>query len=260
MKSVKTLKDTKRVYFICEYVKGIDFFEAIRKMSVVSEDDSRFYIACLIEILKYLHEKNIVHRDLKPENIMVEEDGYLKLTNFSNAKIVNSRTYSLVGSPHYIAPEVILRKGYGISADYWSLGIILYELLYEQVPFGFEENDPLNVYASVLKDKVFYQKNDNFSKEVKDFIGVLLRKDPNLRLARGFQDLRGHCWFRTVDWEKILFKEEIPPFLPLAFNFSVERVIQNFSYKQWDALIKKEENEDLALPLTSLSTRWDFDF
>lgn len=118
LKLIKTFKDEKRVYFLTEYVKGQDLFDVLREIGIVSENDSRFYLACLIVILEHLHERDIIYRDLKPENVMVDEDGYPKLIDFGTAKIVQSRTYTVVGTPHYMAPEIILGKGYSVAVDY----------------------------------------------------------------------------------------------------------------------------------------------
>ena len=118
MKLVKTLKDPQRIYFVLEYVRGMDLFDVLRAMNTVSESDSKFFTACLIVIFSHLHERDIIYRDLKPENVVVDEEGYLKLIDFGTAKIVKTRTYTIVGTPHYMAPEVIIRKGYGCAVDY----------------------------------------------------------------------------------------------------------------------------------------------
>jgi len=108
----------------------------------------------LIEILSHLHERDIIYRDLKPENIMIDEEGYPKLIDFGTAKIVHGRTYTIVGTPHYMAPEIITVKGYGVTADYWSLGIMLYEFLCGGLPFGDEDEDPYVIYEKVLNGQL----------------------------------------------------------------------------------------------------------
>ena len=118
MKLVKTFKDSQRVYFLMELVQGIDLFDVLRAIDIMNEEKSLFYISCLLLVLQYLHERHIVYRDLKPENIMIDEDGYPKLIDFGTSKIVENRTYTRVGTPHYMAPEVINGTGYGLEADY----------------------------------------------------------------------------------------------------------------------------------------------
>jgi len=129
LKLIKTFKDEKRVYFLTEYIRGVDLYETIRKIGVLTDYDAKFYTACLLIGLEHLQSLNIIHRDLKPDNVMVDEDGYPKIIDFGSAKIIETRTYTILGTPHYLAPEVLLGKGYGHNVDLWSLGIILYEFV-----------------------------------------------------------------------------------------------------------------------------------
>jgi len=118
LKLVATFKDSARIYFLTEFVRGMDLFDVLRQLNLVTDKDAKFYVACLIIILEYLHERDIIYRDLKPENVMIDEDGYPKLIDFGTAKIVHGRTYTIVGTPHYMAPEVIVGKGYSVAVDY----------------------------------------------------------------------------------------------------------------------------------------------
>ena len=118
VKLVKSYKDAKRIYFLLEYIHGLELNMILHHVGLLTNSDSQFYIASMILILQYLHERDIIYRDLKPENIMVDRQGFIKLVDFGTAKIIQSRTYTLVGSPHYIAPEVIVGKGYGKAADF----------------------------------------------------------------------------------------------------------------------------------------------
>ena len=129
MKLVKTLKDSDRVYFLTEYINGIDLFDALRSIGLATDADAKFYSGCMLLALDHLYEKKIVHRDLKPENTMVDEQGYPKVIDFGTAKFISERTYTVIGTPHYMAPEVLMGRGYGIAVDVWSLGIMLYEFL-----------------------------------------------------------------------------------------------------------------------------------
>ena len=118
LKMIKTFKDSKRLYFLTEFVRGSDLFDVLRELNIVSERDAKFYTSCIILMLEYLHDRDIVYRDLKPENVMIDEEGYPKLIDFGISKILNERTYTIVGTPHYMSPEVITGKGYSFSADY----------------------------------------------------------------------------------------------------------------------------------------------
>ena len=200
LKLVKTFKDAKRVYFLTEFVRGMDLFDVLREMNLVTDRDSRFYIACLICIFEHLHDRDIIYRDLKPENIMVDEQGYLKLIDFGTAKIVNGRTYTVVGTPHYMAPEVIVGKGYGVSADYWSMGVILFECLCGGVPFGENDEDPYVIYEKVLERKLVYPSFVDARLPAKPFIEMLLNKNPALRTGGSIDNLKGHPWLININW------------------------------------------------------------
>ena len=200
LKLVTTFKDPKRVYFLTEFVKGMDLFDVLREMNLVSDRDSRFYTANMILILEYLHERDIIYRDLKPENVMVDEDGYLKLIDFGTAKIVNSRTYTVVGTPHYMAPEIIIGKGYGVAVDYWSLGIMLYEFLCGGVPFGESDEDPYVIYEKVIERKLIYPNFIDSRLPAKPFIDQLLNKIPGVRTEGSSENLKSNPWLSTVNW------------------------------------------------------------
>ena len=139
---VKTFKDDDRVYFLCEYINGIELLEVIRKKTVVSNEQAQFYIGNLILALEHLAKMKIVHRNLKLENLIVDIEGYIAITGFGAAKIIKERTYTTVGTPHYVAPEIVAGKGYSFSCDVWSMGVILYELICFKVPFGNDCRDP----------------------------------------------------------------------------------------------------------------------
>lgn len=203
LKLVKTYKDATHVYFLTEFVKGLDFFDVLRKMEgLVNLRDARFYTGCMLLILEHLHEREIIYRDLKPENIMIDDDGYMKLIDFGTAKIVQGRTYTIVGTPHYMAPEVIIGKGYGMSADYWSMGAILYECLCGRVPFGEEEEDPYVIYEKILTKSLAFPpwvKPDVLS-QVRSIFDLLLSKNPALRTSGSVQALRQNPWFKGFNW------------------------------------------------------------
>mmetsp|Transcript_13728 Transcript_13728/g.2198 ORF Transcript_13728/g.2198 Transcript_13728/m.2198 type:complete len:205 (-) Transcript_13728:1009-1623(-) len=182
VKLVKTFKDAERVYFLMEFVRGLDLFDALREIGLVTGPNAKFYTASLILILEHLHSHEIIYRDLKPENVMVDKDGYIKLIDFGTARIIKDRTFTIVGTPHYMAPEVIKGKGYFMEADFWSLGIMLYEFMCGGVPFGDDVDDPLMIYDKIieynLKFPIFFKGND----EAKDIIRKLLNPNPAMRI------------------------------------------------------------------------------
>lgn len=137
---VKSFKDAQHIYFLLEYIKGSELFDVIREIGVLKKAVGRFYISSLILSVEYLHMKNIIYRDLKPENVMVESDGYLKLIDMGTAKELKQnkgfRTFTIIGTPHYMAPEVMQGKGYTFAVDIWSLGVLLYEFVCGSLPFA----------------------------------------------------------------------------------------------------------------------------
>ena len=214
LKLVKTFKDSERVYFLTEFVMGLDLFDVLRKLGVVSEADSKFYTGCLILILEHLHERNIIYRDLKPENIMIDEEGYPKLIDFGTAKILQGRTYTTLGTPHYMAPEVILGKGYGLAADWWSLGVMLYEFLFCKVPLGDEEDDPYAIYQKILEHRLVFPPLQIARSLAKPLIEQLLSKNPAARTGGSVNKLKASKWFSDLDWNKLLCKHSKTPYIP----------------------------------------------
>ena len=137
-------QDQKYLYISMEYIPGGTLFDLLRKTGRFPTHQAQFYAAQVVLTLEYLHSLDIIYRDLKPENLLIHTDGYLTLTDFGFAKIVPLRTYTLCGTPGYIAPEVLLQKGHGKAADWWALGVLLYEMLVGIDPFSADE--PMQVY------------------------------------------------------------------------------------------------------------------
>jgi cGMP-dependent protein kinase len=147
MRFLKTFKDDHHIFFLLEYIKGLELFDAIREIGLLGTYDSQFYISQMILSIEYLHNQKIIYRDIKPENIMVDEKGYIKLIDMGTAKILSvnygvSRTFTIIGTPHYMAPEIINGKGYSLFIDLWSIGICLFEFMCGYVPFGDDAEDP----------------------------------------------------------------------------------------------------------------------
>ena len=206
--------DPKYVYFILEYIQGGELFTLLRTKRTFPIPQARFYIAHIITIFEYLHSKNIVYRDLKPENILINKNGYLKLTDFGFAKILeNEKTYTLCGTPEYLAPEIILNKGHGKAVDWWTLGILLYEMLVGIDPFS--DDDPMKTYQKILKGKINFPKTIN--KDAKSLIKHLLTQDTTKRfgcLKNGVKDILNHRFFEGFDWKNFVYLSMPAPYKP----------------------------------------------
>lgn len=231
-KLIRTFKDANRVYFLSEHVKGIDLFDVLRELNTVSNENARFFTAGILTILGYLHVHNIIYRDLKPENVMIDEDGYTKIVDFGNAKIVENRTYSTVGTPHYMAPEVISGKGYSMTADYWSLGVMIYEFLFNKLPFCSDESDCFVIYQSILLNPLIYPIGNHLAKPL---IDQLLFKNPVMRGT--YRSIKEHSWFIGVNWDALLEKKILPPYKPKPENYAKE-LSQNKTRSHKDFLTK----------------------
>ena len=199
VKLVKTLKDENYVYFLMEYVNGKDLYDIIRKIGILDKRETQFYAASMMLTIDYLHKNNFIYRDIKPENVMVCENGFIKLIDFGTAKQVTDRNFTVTGTPHYMAPEIINGEGYSFQVDIWSIGICIYEFFCGYVPFGSNTDDPMEIYNSVLKDQLKFPSN---CKDItfKRLMIEMLSKSPFTRLCK-FQKIKNHVFFSDFDWE-----------------------------------------------------------
>ncbi|XP_066500414.1 cGMP-dependent protein kinase 1 [Hoplias malabaricus] len=212
----RTFRDAKCLYMLMEACLGGDLWTLLRERGPFDENTVRFYTACVAEALSFLHSRGVLHRDLKPENVLLDHKGYAKLAGFSSAKKLGSlqRLWSFCGSVGYQAPEVILHRGHSISADFWALGVFVYELLSGSPPFS--GSDQLKVYAAILKGTDAVQFPNTMSKPVVDIIKKLCRENPTERLGQrnGVKDIRGHKWFEGFDWLALREGSHTPPIVP----------------------------------------------
>jgi len=205
--------DARYIYMVLEYIVGGEFFTHLRKAGRFDNDLSCFFGAQIAAIFEYCHSKNIVYRDLKPENILINADGYVKLTDFGFAKVIEHRTYTLCGTPEYIAPEVLLNKGHGKPVDWWTLGILIYEMIVGYPPFV--DEDPMGIYQKILSGKIVFPKM--FDKNAKGLVKKLLTADLGKRygnLKNGVDDIKTHKWFKDIDWEALIAKKIETKFKP----------------------------------------------
>lgn len=208
-----TSHDARFLYMLMEFVPGGELFTYLRNRGRFSGSAGVFYSAEIVCAIEYLHSKSIVYRDLKPENILLDRDGHIKLTDFGFAKKLVDRTWTLCGTPEYLAPEVIQSKGHGTAVDWWALGILIFEMLSGFPPF-FDDN-PFGIYQKILAGKIDFPRHLDFT--VKDLIRKLLVVDRTRRLGNmknGADDIKRHRWFRTVDWESVPLRKLKPPIVP----------------------------------------------
>ena len=203
LKQVKTLKNKQNIFFLNEYIKGKSLNKIIKEIGMLSKSQAQFYSASIILAIEYMHLNNLIHRDIKLENIMVSETGYIKLIDFGTVKETNTSdgtTHTTIGTPHYMAPEVIRGDSYNRKVDYWSIGICIYELICGKVPFGADIKDPIEIYKRVQNDKITFP---NYVKD-KDFIVLInsmLEKDVNKR--KWGSEIKEMNWFNGFDFKNL---------------------------------------------------------
>lgn len=142
------VQDRKFIYLIMEFVEGGNVFRFLASQKQLNEKTVQFMIGQVVLMLEHLHNKGILYRDLKPENLLIDRRGYLKLIDFGLSKQTSSRTYTVCGTPEYLAPEVLLQKGHGKAVDWWCVGNLMYELLVGVSPFS--SDDPMEIYENIL--------------------------------------------------------------------------------------------------------------
>ncbi|XP_053991945.1 putative serine/threonine-protein kinase PRKY [Hylaeus volcanicus] len=227
VKMYTTFKDAHYLYIVLEFVPGGEFFTFLRKSRRFENSVACFYASQITLIFEYLHSKNIVYRDLKPENLLIAQDGYLKLTDFGFSKLVDSRTYTLCGTPEYIAPEILTYKGHGKPVDWWTLGILIYEMLVGHPPFI--DDEPLGIYRKILDGKIIFPRY--FDKHAKALVKRLLTHNLGKRygnLLNGINDIKFHAWFANIDWDYLLNKKITPPHVPEIHELDATFYFENY--------------------------------
>ena len=240
VKLIKTLKNKNFCFFLIEYINGINLDDYLnQKEKFKNVEECKFYIASLILVLEYLQKKNIIHRDLKPANIMIDSNGYLKLIDFGTAKELNDYTLTVVGTPHYISPEILIGKGYSLSCDFWSLGVCAFELFYGMYPFGNNANEVMEIYRDIVNvDYVLPSHKDKYC-NVNELINVLLVKKVSKRICEA-KELKKLNLFNGFEWDKLVDFTLSPPYIPKQFD--VSQVLKN-TLMLFEKEIDREMNE-----------------
>ncbi|KAG0374734.1 cAMP-dependent protein kinase catalytic subunit [Mortierella sp. AD032] len=209
-----TFQDVRNLYMVMDYVVGGELFSVLRKSQRFPEHVARFYTCEVLLALEYLHSHAVIYRDLKPENLLLDSMGHIKITDFGFAKHVpQNMTWTLCGTPDYLAPEIIQSKGYGKAVDWWSMGVLMFEMCAGFPPF-FDE-DHIKLYGKIMAGKVRYPPH--FQPALKDLLKRLLTADLTKRygnLRGGATDIKNHAWFEGVNWDMVYSRQIEAPYRP----------------------------------------------
>ena len=241
IKFLSFTQDDKYLYSAFEFLPGGDLFTLLKAENNFSLEQSQFYLGQIIFALDYLHSKNLIYRNLKPENILINKNGYIKLSDFELVKELSDRTYTLCGTPGYMAPEIILNKGYGMGVDWWALGILLYEMICGVDPFA--DDSPMKIYENILEGKIKF--TSDFDDTSKSLIKHLLDRDISRRygnLKNGVDDIKNHPFFKSMNWDKLLKQEIQADFVP-KIKGDNELKYYDF-YPDSDEKVESVENEN----------------
>ena len=231
MKMVKYLKNESYIFFINEYIKGKELWEVIRDIGLLSKEQTQFYGGSILLAIDYLHKQKVIYRDIKPENVMVTVKGYIKIIDFGTVKEIQDRTSTIIGTSHYMAPEITKGEGYSFQVDVWSIAICMYEFFCGKLPFGEDYDDPMDIYRAVSKEELSFP---DFVKDEKfiQLMNKMLKKNPTQRLWK-FKQIKEDPYFNDFDWNKLISLSYPPPYqIKMKEEKENNSVIPYLSYLQ----------------------------
>ena len=250
VKYIKTLKNQNWCFFISEYINGILLSEYIRMCKPFNNIViTRFYSACFMIMLEALQNIGIIHRDIKQNNIIIQKNGYPKLIDFSCCKkILNGKTSTLIGTPYFMAPEILKGKKYSYSCDYWSVGVLVYFLFYGEYPFGNNTIQPVDIYKEIINKEVEFRDGKQYEfyeseLTLRKYLICLLEKDESRRI-NNLNQVKNLEFFKEIDFNKIKRQEMKSPFIPEVVKFDYIKELNNTS-KPFVDFIEDEKVENI---------------
>lgn len=241
-----------KLYLVLDYYRGGELFFHLKRRRKFTEWEARIFVAEVALALGHLHSLDIIYRDLKPENILLHQSGHICLTDFGLSKDldpVSPEAHTFCGTPEYLAPEIVKKRGHGKAVDWWSLGILCYELCNGQPPFNHQNLQ--SMFEKIRKEAPRFPAS--LSRECQDLISRLLIKNPKHRLGSGrggIEEIKMHPWFKEINWDDLLQKKIDPPYKP-----AVKSVMDtsNFSPE-----FTKETAQDTQVEAVKLAPEDDF--
>ncbi|OAA66527.1 serine/threonine-protein kinase [Niveomyces insectorum RCEF 264] len=242
-----TFQSPEKLYFVLAFVNGGELFHHLQKEQRFDINRARFYTAELLCALECLHGFNVIYRDLKPENILLDYQGHIALCDFGLCKLDmkdEDRTNTFCGTPEYLAPELLMGQGYNKTVDWWTLGVLLYEMLTGLPPFYHENTNEM--YRKILSEPLYFPGSDIVPPAAKDLLTKLLNRNPAERLgANGSAEIKAHRFFDAIDWRKLLQRKYEPAFKP--------NVVDALDTDNFDPIFTGEAVEDSVVEDTVLS-------
>ena len=252
VKMVKSLRNQHFCFLLIEFINGINLDQYLSKRQHRQNIyETQFYIGCILLMLEYLQKKYIAHRDIKPSNIMIDSNGYLKMIDFGTSKVLTFSDYTstIIGTPHYIAPEILQGRGYSLSCDFWSLGICMYEIFYGKYPFGNYATEVIEIYKEILRNSFSFPIENKKVEKANSFISCLLNKKVNERICN-VSSLKKKPFYEGFEFDKLIELRLKTPFKPNMENFNKylkqENPYENFVKE--DNTYKKKEGDDTHIP------------
>jgi len=243
VKMHRAFQSDNKLYFVLDFLNGGELFFHLKKEGRFTENKARFYASEVVLALEHLHKNGIIYRDLKPENILLSDDGHLKLTDFGLSKtgvMGNIQCYTFCGTPEYLAPEIVNGKGHSKTVDWWSLGLLIYEMLSGTHPFKSKRKNRKEIFTEITEKPVTMLPG--FSEAASDLLTGLLTIDPENRLGCSdgdASDIKNHPFFENIDWRKVLTKQHKPPYKPCLENTTdLRNIDQTFT------IMSANENEN----------------
>jgi cGMP-dependent protein kinase len=251
-----TYKDKTRLLFLLEPCLGGELFHLLRDRGIFNEKAARFYAASVILALEEIHNNGVVYRDLKPENLLLDNEGFIKVTDFGLSKLIGEqRTFTVCGTPHYLSPEIIQGTGHTKSVDLWCLGVLIYEMLTGRPPFYHpgERGDHISLYRRITS--VDFESSSHFTVHSWDVITKLLQYKSAMRLS--IPALKEHPWFSPIDWRELQRRNIRAPIIPFVKS---QQDLSNFSkFTSSGQNIHEVKEADLQL-IYSTPQDWDREF
>jgi len=240
---VYAFQDRENLFLVMDLMTGGDLRYHISRKKKFTEEQTRFFVACIVYALEYIHNQGVLHRDIKPENLVFDSHGYLHTTDFGIARVWRpDNSTDTSGTPGYMAPEVMCRQNHGVAVDYYALGVIAYECMMGKRPYL--GRDRKEIRDQILSKQVQIKRGDipeGWSVEAADFINRLIQRKPMNRLGQdGPHEIKGHPWLKNFPWDKLHNKEIEAPFIPNENELELRQSMGNHNFDDENSEVMKQ--------------------